>query len=98
MKRERASQVAELFAEWLNKPADLNKLNKLSFEAFLWLPPNIAHHLGRRLSNKSDAKDIKAILIDIRHLIQNQKDDLLSGEIIHWPVNNPPKQKLIYFI
>jgi hypothetical protein len=55
-RRERAQLVAELLAEWMASTgtgpmtnAQRTKLNRLSFEATLWLPESISHELSRVL-------------------------------------------------
>ena len=54
-RRERAQLVAELLAEWMSTPVDggmppeqRKRINKLSFEATLWLPEEIAVDLSSR--------------------------------------------------
>jgi len=45
--KNRAALVADLLSEWLSRPKDSTKLNRLTFEAYLWLPRNIADDLSR---------------------------------------------------
>jgi hypothetical protein len=55
-RRERAAMIAELFSEWAAEQPDFKRLNRLSFEASLWLPAEIVPQLAKRLCNAADAK------------------------------------------
>jgi predicted transcriptional regulator len=84
-RREQAAMIAELLAEWDSKSNDRKRLNQLVLEANLWLPESIARELNRVLSYHSDAKSSKELVIDIRHLLQGEKDSLLANEIVYFP-------------
>jgi len=84
-KREQAAMVASLFAEWLDTSKYSNDLNRLAWEATLWLPDNIALEVNRRLANRPDAKNIKEILVDVKGLIHGRKSTLNPMEIVHYP-------------
>jgi hypothetical protein len=86
-RRERAAMIAELFAEWIAKPADVKRLNRLSFEASLWLPDDIVVELSKRLTNTADAKNIKDLLVDVRRHLMGKPDAVEPGHIIHF---DPP--------
>jgi hypothetical protein len=53
-KREQAAIVASLFAEWIDEPENYKNLNKLAWEATLWLPDKLASEANIRLSNKPE--------------------------------------------
>jgi hypothetical protein len=91
-RRERAAMIAELFAEWIAKPADYKRLNRLSFEATLWLPDNIVIELSKRLTNTADAKDIRELLVDVRRHLMDKPDAVEPGHIIHF--EPPPQDRL----
>jgi predicted transcriptional regulator len=84
-RREQAAMIAELLAEWDSKSSDRKRLNQLVLEANLWLPESIARELNRVLSYHADAKSSKELVIDIRHLLQGEKDSLLANEIVYFP-------------
>jgi hypothetical protein len=88
-RRERAAMIAELFAEWIAKPADDKRLNRLSFEASLWLPDDIVVELSKRLTNTADAKNIEELLVDVRRHLMGKPDAVEPGHIIH---SQPPTQ------
>lgn len=88
-RRERAAMIAELFAEWSANPPDLKRLNRLSFEASLWLPAEIVPELAKRLCNAADAKDIKQLLVDVRRHLTGQTDAVEPEHIVHF---KPPPQ------
>jgi hypothetical protein len=84
-KREQAAMVASLFAEWIDRPTERKELNRLTWEATLWLPDDLAREVNKRLNNAPDAKDIKEILVDIKRLIHGRKSNLNPIEIVHFP-------------
>jgi hypothetical protein len=84
-RREQAAMIAELLAEWDNRSSDRKRLNQLVLEANLWLPESIARELNRVLSYHADAKSSKELVIDIRRLLQGEKDSLLANEIVYFP-------------
>lgn len=72
-RRERAQLVAELLAEWMSTPPDdamspdqRKKLNKLSFEATLWLPEEIASELSQVLQHDPRAPNMFDLLLQVR--------------------------------
>jgi hypothetical protein len=75
--RDRIAAVAELLAEYMRIPhgetvsrEQRTLLNKLSFSASLWLPPEILLELSKRLQNLPDAKTVfDIIVLARRHLV-----------------------------
>ncbi len=86
-KREQAAMVASLFAEWIDKPNEHKELNRLTWEATLWLPDELAKEVNKRLANAPDAKEMKEILVSIKGIIQGRKSSLNTAEIVHFPKN-----------
>jgi hypothetical protein len=84
-KREQAAMVASLFAEWIDRPKEHKELNRLAWEATLWLPDDLAKEVNKRLLNAPDAKDIKEILVDVKGLIHGQKSTINPLDIVHYP-------------
>lgn len=84
-RREQAAMVASLFAELMDNPKDRKDLNRLAWEATLWLPDNIAREVNKRLNNAPDSKDVKEILVDVKGLIQGRKSKLNPMDIVHYP-------------
>ena len=86
-KREQAAMVASLFAEWIDRPNEHKELNRLTWEATLWLPDELAKEVNKRLVNAPDAKEMKEILVSIKGIIQGRKSSLNPAEIVHFPKN-----------
>jgi hypothetical protein len=84
-KREQAAMVASLFAEWMDRPKEQKDLNRLTWEATLWLPDDIAQEVNKRLRNAPGAKDLKEILVDIKGLIHGRKSKMNPMDIVHYP-------------
>ena len=84
-KREQAAMVASLFAEWIDWPRERKELNRLTWEATLWLPDDLAREVNKRLSNVPEAKNIKEIIVDIKSLIHGRKSKLDPKDIVHFP-------------
>lgn len=80
--RKKAELIAELLSEWLALPESQIKLNKLTFEAFLWLPDDIAKDLSDLLTHKDNAPEVRDVLLKIRKYLLNDKTNLESKEII----------------
>ena len=83
-KREQAAMVASLFAEWIDWPNERKELNRLTWEATLWLPDKLAKEVNKRLVNAPEAKNIKEILVSIKGLIQGRKSSLNPADIVHF--------------
>ncbi len=89
-KREQAAIIASLFAEWIDNPKERKDLNRLAWEATLWLPDNLAKEVNKRLANEPEAKKTKEILVSIKELIQGHKSSLNPAEIVHFPKKEEP--------
>jgi len=83
-RREKATMVAELFAEWMSHPDDLKHLNRLTWEASLWLPSHLVKAVSKRLHNSADAQDIKEILVEVRQHLSGADDDVRADELVHF--------------
>lgn len=88
--RSRAQLIAELLAEWMSTPIDggmtsdqRKQLNKLSFEASLWLPEEIARDLSKVLQLQSNAPNQFDILLRVREYLSGPHK-LNSSEITQW--------------
>ena len=83
--KNKVALVAELLAEYMKTPYgetisrdQRTVLNKLSLQATLWLPAELAIELSKRIQNRPDAKSpYDLILIARRQLIN---DTSISGE------------------
>ena len=76
--------VAELLAEWIRTghKLDYHQLNKLSFQAYLWLPKQLAEDLSNALAHAPGAKDVRSLLKEIRVYLQGEDDGLASKHVI----------------
>lgn len=76
--------VAELLAQWVRKNGKLDyyELNRLSFQAFIWLPKELAEGLSSSLAHKSGAKDVRETLKDIRTYLQGSDDRFKAQDVI----------------
>lgn len=83
--RHRAALIADLLSHWVtNQGVDRDRLNKLSFEAFLWLPQDIAEDLSNTLAHQSGAPSIKDILVKVRRHLLGPTDTLPAGDVIYF--------------
>jgi hypothetical protein len=82
--RLRAELVGDLMAEWIKDTDHLDyfRLNQLSFQAFLWLPPDLARDISNTLAHKPGADDLRAIVQKVRKHLLGENDDLESQHII----------------
>lgn len=100
LQKQKAEAVARLFARWIKyrgKEKDclnqnelieyFEELNRMSFEISFWITDHkLLTDIMLRLQNASDAKDIRAIIGDIRKLIlENPKDKFDAQQITLWP-------------
>ncbi|MFX4252025.1 hypothetical protein ACOL21_04170 [Aliarcobacter butzleri] len=77
--RYKAEVVAELFAEWLDRPEDNKRLNQLTFQAFLWLPDDICNDLNEVLTHTTNDKTFRNIIHKTRkHLLKETNLDALK--------------------
>jgi len=73
-RRKKAAIIAELLSEWISYPTDRKRLNQLTFEAYLWLPKDIAGKLSKTFARATEAPDIREILSDVReHLLGEEE-------------------------
>jgi len=79
-KREASALVAELLAEWVSKPEKRTKLNKLLWEASLWLPDNETKELNKLLAHKGDIH-MKEMLVKIRRIIQGCETTVTANDL-----------------
>lgn len=90
--RLRAALVAELMAEWLKEDkVDFDLLNKLSFEAFLWLPTDLAVDLSDTLAHKPGADDVRVIIQKVRRHLLGNEDTLDANHVIIFRNKKPNK-------
>lgn len=80
--RLRAELVADLMAEWIKKDLDYHRLNQLSFQAFLWLPPQLARELSNTLAHKPGSDDLRSIIQKVRKHLLGVTDDLEAHQVI----------------
>ena len=82
--RLRAELVADLMAEWIKDTdqLDYHRLNQLSFQAFLWLPPQLARDLSCTLTHKPGSDDLRSIIQKVRKHLLGDADDLEPLHVI----------------
>ena len=82
--RLKSEVVSELLAQWIRKNGklDYHELNKLSFQAFIWLPKDIAKELSDSLAHKDGAQDVRVIIKNIRTYLQGTDDGFKSKDVI----------------
>jgi len=89
--RQKAILIADLLAEWYSDPDDRKRLNQLTWEAFIWLPKDIATRLSQCLSNKKDAPQAKDLIVDVRKIILGNEEAIDAEIIIHFSPKNESK-------
>lgn len=82
-RREKSSLVAELLSEWVKKPMDKDKVNKLLWEASMWLPDDEAKSLNDLLAKQGDITT-KQLIIKVRSVIQGDKTQLTPNDLTHF--------------
>ncbi|MEA3238836.1 MAG: hypothetical protein U9Q94_03525 [Candidatus Bipolaricaulota bacterium] len=92
--KNRAALVADLLSEWLSRPKDSTRLNRLTFEAYLWLPSDIADDLSRRLANQPDAPDVRTLLGQVRKHLLGVGDSFDPQKINIFPPPWPNKNQI----
>ncbi|HEX2530527.1 MAG TPA: hypothetical protein VHK70_03565 [Burkholderiaceae bacterium] len=82
--RLRAELVADLMAEWIKDASqlDYHRLNQLSFQAFLWLPPQLARDLSNTLAHRPGSDDLRSIIQKVRKHLLGESDDLEAIQVI----------------
>ncbi len=90
--------VSELLAEWIKNNQKTNmsseyrtKLNRLSFESTLWLPPSLSKELAKTLQLEANAKNIFEILIMARKELIDDKEELTPKDITFWGFEHETK-------
>ncbi|MDU8357269.1 hypothetical protein [Pseudomonas syringae group sp. J309-1] len=79
--RVKSEAIASLLAEWMSFPDDQRNLNKLTFEAYLWLPTDILRLLTKTLTHSATAPNARDILWHVRkHLLEDET--LPASEIV----------------
>jgi hypothetical protein len=82
--REKAALVAKLLSEWIRKPMDPVQVNRLLWEASMWLPDQEVKDLNRLLLNAGE-KSTKDVIVAIRNVIQGKGTTVLASDITHFP-------------
>jgi hypothetical protein len=80
--REQAAVIAELLAEWSSGHYDLKRLNRLIWEASLWLPAETVVELSKIVRNSPDARPMK--LVEVRSHIKEKQDGVGTSHIVHF--------------
>ena len=78
----KAELIAELLSEWISKDIDYQRLNDLSFKAFLWLPAEIANDLSASLNHQEGAPDVRVLLNKVRKYLLGKEDSFVASSII----------------
>lgn len=91
-RKEQAAIVAEAIAEWAANPTkieDIKRLQKLVWEATLWLPDDLAADFNNMLAHHG--KTPKEVLIAIKSHLWGKASSLLPQDIVHFELQ--PKIK-----
>lgn len=82
--RLKSEVVAELLAQWIRKNGalDYHELNRLSFQAFIWLPEGLAEELSNCLAHKPGAQDLRQLVKNIRTYLQGSEDNFKAKDVI----------------
>ena len=83
--RQKAILIAELIAEWDSKPKDKKRLNQLTYEAFIWLPKNLAEMLSKILSWDKNSPTSRKFIAEVRKEIQGEREMIDENIIIYFP-------------
>jgi len=82
--REQAAVVAELLAEWSSGQYDPKRLNRLIWEASLWLPAETVAEISKVVRNSPDARPVKQLLVEVRGHIKGKQDGVGPSQIVHF--------------
>lgn len=82
-RREKAALVAELLSEWVKKPMDKDKTNRLLWEASMWLPDSEAKDLNSLLAHKGSITT-KQLIVRIRSVIQGKDTTFTANDLTHF--------------
>ena len=82
--RLKSEIVSELLAQWIRKSdkLDYHELNRLSFQAFIWLPKNLAEKLSSSLSHQHGSQDLRNLIKEIRTYLQEEDDGFKAKDVI----------------
>lgn len=86
-KREQSALVAEAIAEWIAYPTeieDVKKLQKLVWEATLWLPDELAKKFNDMLTHKEST--VKEVLVAVKSHIWQKPTSLKPDDIVHFEI------------
>ena len=90
--RIKAELIADLLSEWISKDTNYQKLNELTFKAFLWFPLELANELSASLSHEKDAPDIRALINKVRKHLLGDDDKMETNKVIVF--SDPEKNKV----
>jgi hypothetical protein len=82
--REQAAVIAEILAEWSSGNYDPKKLNRLIWEASLWLPAETVTDLSRLVRKSPDPRAVKQLLVEVRGHIKGKQDAVGTSHIVHF--------------
>jgi hypothetical protein len=82
--REQAALIAELLAEWSSGHYDPKRLNRLIWEASLWLPAETVTELSKIVGNSPAARPMKQLLVEVRSHIKGKQDGVGATHIVHF--------------
>ena len=76
--------VSELLAQCIRKNGNINyhELNRLSFQAFIWLPKNLAEKLSSSLSHQAGSEDLRSLIKEIRTYLRESDDGFQAKDVI----------------
>lgn len=80
--KQKSELIGNLLSEWISHPVNQKKLNQLTFEAFLWLPKEIANDLSDTLAHKENAKSIRDIISAVRIHLLGTENRIEAQQII----------------
>ena len=82
---EQAWELIQSARQQVLRPAPYNpkRLNELTWEASLWLPPEIVKALGARLTQAANAPNLKDVLIQVRKQLRGPADNVTAEDIVH---------------
>jgi hypothetical protein len=91
-RREQAAVVAELLAEWISNPnpdaQHCKTLNRLTWEAKLWLPEALVKDLCRTLVLAPGRKNVIELIVDVRRVLVGKPDSVTAADIIVFTPKN----------
>jgi hypothetical protein len=82
--REQAAVIAEILAEWSSGNYEPKRLNRLIWEASLWLPAETVAELTRLVRKTPDATAVKKLLVEVRGHIKGKQDAVGTSHIVHF--------------